>query len=440
MSATITLKSRLEEATKYIKDNFDPTVKGNYSHFYTGRTLPWDDEYSPNISTSSEKELYDSKFQRIYLKQIKTEDTILAIKRFDWKKDTIYSRADFNVDFTDYRSWVHPESPFYIINSEGNVYKCISNNYNGDSTVEPIGKSAGYMYLGDGYVWKFMFDLSPNIKDKFLTKTWIPVPYKSENKSTSHLDTEANAIDGDISYIHVDNGGDNYETAPIIEIRGDGTGAVATAIMTGESIDYIQLSNNGTGYTYANIHIFGNGNNGSATAMISPKNGHGSDANYELGSFYVEITTELIGDEDGFAPISGTYRNIGIVKNTTNKTDIIKTEEKYNTLSILNISDCSGTYAPNEMIIGELSYAQGIVYYDPSGVDKNINVYMIEGNFIDGENIHGQSTGEVGIYNEVASTITDVDILSGDIIYKENIIFITRREIQIEKFVFTIEF
>ena len=65
---------------------------------------------------------------------------------------------------------------------------------------------------------------------------------------------------------------------------------------------------------------------------------------------------------------------------------------------------------------------------------------MIEGNFIDGEQLHGQESGEVGTYKKISSNITNVDILSGDILYKENIIFISRREIQIEKFVFTIEF
>jgi hypothetical protein len=65
---------------------------------------------------------------------------------------------------------------------------------------------------------------------------------------------------------------------------------------------------------------------------------------------------------------------------------------------------------------------------------------MIEGDFVDGERIHGQTTGEVGVYVESASNITNVNIKSGTLLYKENIIFITRREIQIEKFVFTIEF
>jgi hypothetical protein len=440
MSAIITLNSRLDNAKKYIEDIFNPSSSGNYTYFYTGKTIPWENEFSPDISTSSDKQIYESKFQRVFHKQLLIENTSLAVKRFNWKKNTVYSRADYNVDFTDYRTWIHPESPFYVINSEGNVYKCISNNYNSDSIIEPTGQNNSYIFLSDGYIWKFMYDLDAEFSAKFLTDTWLPVPYREDDKTFAQKEVENNAIAGEISYIHVENKGTNYTYAPTIEIRGDGENATAVAVMDGETIDYIQIANNGHGYTHAEVHIFGNGYDAKATAMISPPGGHGSNASYELGATYVEVYSELIGDEDGILPTNGTYRNIGLVLNTKTKDGNIITDEKYNTLSVINISDCSGTYLPNELLIGETSYTQGILYYDPSGTDKDILLYMVEGDFIDGENIHGQTTGEVGIYNENASTITDVDILSGDIIYKENIIFITRREIQTEKFIFVIEF
>jgi len=440
MSAIITLNSRLGNAKKYIEDNFNSSLNGIYSHFYTGRTLPWDNEYSPDVSTSAEKEVYLNLFQRIFLKQIKKEDTSLAIKKFIWKPNTIYTRVDYDINYTDYRNWIHPESPFYVINSEGNVYKCIENGYGADSTVEPTGQSMAYIFLGDGYMWKFMFDLKLEISNKFLTDTWLPVAYDDNNKSNSQLDVESNAVDGDIAFIRVDNGGDGYTSAPILEIRGDGTGATAVPIMIGESIDFIQVSNAGSGYTHAEVHIFGNGNDAKLTAMIAPPGGHGSNASYELGSFYVEIMSEIIGNEGGIAPITGTYRNVGVVRNTLDKSGSVITDEKYNTLSIINIINSSGTYLTSELVIGEQSYAQGIIYFDPSGTDKDVQMYMIEGDFINGERIHGQESGEVGEFNESASTITNVDIWSGELLYKENIIFISRREIQIEKFVFTIEF
>jgi hypothetical protein len=440
MSATITLNTRLEEAEEYINKNFNPHDEGNHCYFYTGKISPWDDEYSPDISTSSYKEIYDTKFQKIFLKKLTIDNTSLCIKRFNWETNTKYTRADYNVEYTDYRHWIHPESPFYVLNSEGNVYKCISNNNGTDSTEEPLGQSLTYIVMGDGYVWKFMFALNTNMEDTFLTDNWIPVPYRASDKDFTQNNVESNAVIGDIPYIHLDNAGDGYTSAPIIEIRGDGSGATASAVMNGESIDSIQISNAGTGYTYADVYIFGNGYDAKATAMIAPHNGHGSDAKYELGAFYVEVNTEIVGDEDGFAPITGSYRQIGITRNILLNDTTPITDDKLNTLSVINISDCSGTYLSTELVIGETSYAQGIVYFDPGGVDKDITMIMVQGDFIDGETLHGQDTGESGTYNEALSTITDVDLFSGDLLYKENIIFVTRREIQIENFTFTIEF
>lgn len=440
MSATTTLTSRISNAKEYININFDPTEDSNYCFFYNGRSLPWDDEYSPDIADSSFYQLREHKLQRIFMKQVTTDECSLAIRRFNWKKWTVYTRADYNVEYTDYRNWVAPEQPFYVMNSEGNVYKCISNNSGAESTVEPTGQSVDYIFLGDGYVWKFMLSLTTAISDLFLTDTWIPIPYEDSKKEFVQTQVEDAAVEGDIIHIQLDDGGDDYTTTPTIVISGDGTGAEAVAIMEGESIDYIQVSNRGSGYTVANVLIYGNGEGASATAMISPPGGHGSDASLELGAFYVVNSVEIIGDEDTIAPIIGTYRNVGLIKNPLYVNALPITSEKVNTLSDINIINCSGTYLAGELVIGQDSRAQGRVYYDPSGETKTVQMYMMLDEFIDGEDIHGQETGIVGEYNASGSVYTDVDIWSGEIIYLENIIFITRREIQIERFVFAVEF
>lgn len=438
MSAIISYKSEVDNAINYIEDYFNDPDK--YACFYIGRPFPWNDEYSPDVSVNDNKSITNHKINRIFSKKLKKEDCILAIKRFDWKSGTIYTRADHNKDYTDYRTWVSPESPFYCMNSEGNIYKCIANNNDNPSTYEPLGQSTTYITTGDGYIWKFMFDLKTEIKDKFLSDLWIPVPYEESQKSFAQKNVENNAIPGDIPYIHVINGGTGYTSPPLIQLRGNGTGLVASAIMESESIKSISISNMGAGYDIAGIKIYGTGTGAELEPMISPTGGHGSNAKYELGAFYVIVSAEIIGDEDGIAPITGTYRNIGIVVNTKKRNGDLIIDDKYSFLSSINISNCSGTFLYNETIIGETSKTEAKVYYDPGGVNKNIQIYSLFGNLIDGEYIHGQETGEVGIYNEGSSNIVDIDILSGNIIYKENIIFITRRNQQTEKFIFSIEF
>ena len=438
MSATITKINRIEAAKDYITKNFID----NTSHFYTGRNIPYTDEYSPDISVSSDLQITDALRQRIFLKIIEENDTNLAIKRFDWEGGKIYHAADYSDNYDDYRNWDHPESPFYIY-SLGNIYKCIYNNNNNPSTMRPLGESLGYITPGDGYIWKFMLNLSSTISDKFLTDTWVPIPFRTAEKSLDHTSVEGAAVIGDIVAITITAGGDKYTSTPTIVIKGNGTGCVANAIMNGEALESIIVSSAGSGYDYAEVCIYGDGNNAEAIAQISPSGGHGSDAAMELGAYYVIVSKNIIGSEDGVAPVLGTYRNIGIVRNTKDTNGFIITKlitEKFNTFSNIVINNCSGTYTVAEKIIGEDSLAEGYVYIDPGGPAKTVVIYIVEGTFIDGERIYGQESGIVGEYVLLGSNYTNVDILSGDILYKENIQFIARRLIQTEKFVFTIEF
>lgn len=67
--------------------------------------------------------------------------------------------------------------PMYVMTSERNVYKCLSNNNSIPSTVEPCGdytSSNGNIATSDGYIWKYMFNVKPS--NRFLTDEWIPVP------------------------------------------------------------------------------------------------------------------------------------------------------------------------------------------------------------------------------------------------------------------------
>lgn len=439
MSAIITKKVRIETAKEHISRYFTSSA-GNTSYFFTGKNIPWSDESSPDVCAASDKQWDDVLRQRIFFKRIEESDTNLAIKRFDWEINKIYHGAEYNDDYCDYRNWNTAYEPFYVHNSEGNIYKCISNNNDTPSTVEPTGTSLGYINLGDGYIWKFMLSLSTVIEDKFLCDNWIPIPYRVAEKTTDQINVEGAAVIGDIVSISVSNPGENYSVTPTIQIRGNGSGCVASAVMDGETIKSIIVSNPGSGYDFASVHIFGNGNGAEGVALISPRGGHGSDSVDELGAYYVIVSKKIIGNEGGIAPVTGTYRNAGIVKNTLNKSAAIITTERFNTFSDININNCSGSFNTAERVIGEDSLAEGYVYTDPGGVSKIVTMYMIEGTFIDGEDIYGQDSGIFGEYVDTGSTYTDVDIWSGDLLYFENNMFITRRLIQTEQFVMSIEF
>ena len=64
---------------------------------------------------------------------------------------------------------------FYVTNSEGNVYKCISNGAGGRSIDEIVGVSTESLRYRNDYVWKYMFTIPVTSAKEFITATEIPV-------------------------------------------------------------------------------------------------------------------------------------------------------------------------------------------------------------------------------------------------------------------------
>jgi hypothetical protein len=77
-----------------------------------------------------------------------------------------------------------------------------------------------------------------------------------------------------VSSIEIINPGYGYTSTPTVTISGDGTGAIAEAIIEGGAITQIRMVNRGTDYTRATVSITGGGGfSGSATAVIDSKIG-----------------------------------------------------------------------------------------------------------------------------------------------------------------------
>lgn len=132
------------------------------------------------------------------------------------------------------------DSKFYVINDELNIYKCLDNNGNAPSTVQPVDVIVEPFFTGDGYKWKFIGSVAPTLKNKFLTSTDIPVTSSLTNSFYSN---------GEIKNIIIARSGDNYTTASII-VDGDGYLAADPFYIVSTTI-----KNSGSGYTTANIVI-----------------------------------------------------------------------------------------------------------------------------------------------------------------------------------------
>ena len=78
-----------------------------------------------------------------------------------------------------------------------------------------------------------------------------------------------------ISEIQVTNAGTGYTTAPTVTITGDGTGAVANAVIVNGRIQNIEITNRGINYTRAIVTISGgDGYGASATAVLDGRFGY----------------------------------------------------------------------------------------------------------------------------------------------------------------------
>jgi hypothetical protein len=105
----------------------------------------------------------------VYGKLISSSDLQPVVNNNTWTSNTVYAQWDPT------NSNIFQE-PFYVLTSSQNVYKCIFNNYNAPSTVEPtVVINQGTFQTSDGYIWKFMYNISGINNALFLTQNYVPV-------------------------------------------------------------------------------------------------------------------------------------------------------------------------------------------------------------------------------------------------------------------------
>ena len=120
--------------------------------------------------------------------------------------------------------------------------------------------------------------------------------------------------------------GYNFSIIPSIVISGDGSGARAEAKMNNNFIEYVDMTNSGLGYTFSTARSFG----GSITpsgdvfdVVLSPPNGHGFDAIYELGSSSLMISTDFDKDESDQIKTNSDFRQFSLISNPSIMGNII---------------------------------------------------------------------------------------------------------------------
>jgi|SRR6056300_505877 len=462
MPAIVTNKFRINNALQFY-ESFGEATPTTY-YLFVGRPQPFSTSTgggTDSVPASPIDNVVDEMMyyrDMIAAKKITASDVSYAVPRHDWVTGTVYDyyRGDYGATVNSATvttvaggtDMFATTTKMYVRSSAGNVYKCMSNNSGTASTVEPSGTSTSEFTTGDGYVWKYMYSLTATETSSFLTTDFMAV----------HTDStvSAAATDGSVLHYHIANGGAGYTngTYSTQTLRGDGTSATFTVTVSGGAVTAVVAVGAGTGYTFADCKIDSISGIGTpstsavVTPIIGPKGGHGKDAIEELGGFYVMTNSTLSGTAgSGDFVVDQDFRRIGVVRDPFDfGTTTICSADTRAALKSVTFSGSPGSFVNDEVITGGTSGAKGLVVdFDSTtkvlkyiqtqwtGVDANGD----ETNFAAAETITGAggATGTVSTVNN-----PEIDYYSGDTIYAENRVPITRASDQTENIKLIIEF
>jgi hypothetical protein len=414
MPAIITSKFRYQNARNLITDINDSS-QSYYLFVSRAQTWPTSDTLIPTPADRLVDE-HDAWSNAVALKRIPSSQVSHSAPRYNWISGTTYSEYD------DLDSALSTKQ-YYVVTDELNVYKCIQAGA-GASVIKPTSTSTAISTtaLGDGYRWKFMFNIAGNDVNKFLTNTFIPVKKLTSDDGSIQWNVQSAAINGAIHRIRLTSAGAGYASAPTVTIDGDGTGATAEAIISGGVVTGINMLTYGTGYSKAVVTLSGGNPSTAATArpVVSPHGGHGSDPITELGGFYVMIQVLLEGaDGSGDFVIDNDYRQLGIVRNPYDYgTTTIATSTTKSALTVLNHGTTSGgSFSRDSEVVGGTSGAKGYIVSVGTGIVK---IYQN-----DSTGYKAFTTGELITSGATSATLNTIDNpeikkYSGEVLYIEN--------------------
>ena len=440
-----------------------------------GRTENLGTDSTPITPADSVQQEYDTFDDLLAVKRITSSDVSFAAPRINWTSGTVYDyyRHDYGNRITGGTSIQSANSGatnlydanFYVMNSNFQVYKCLDNNNNGQSTIEPTGENTLILETSDNYKWKYMFTLSASAQANFLSTDFMGV---SSNSTVSNA-----AVDGAINIVKIKTagtGGTNG-TYTNIPMRGDGSNGQVSITIASGSVTAVSVTNAGTGYSYANIRVadINVAGGGSLTGaeldcIIEPKGGHGFDPFEELGAFFVILNTSFEGAEtanSGDFTTTNDFRRVALIRDPKSAGSAATVTTLRATRAV-RFSGTPGTFQVDEKITQTNTGAVGkVVQYDAAnkilfytqtkyqdeGVDTNGNKVLFSGTDV----ITGATSNATGTPSGVTETVNNVSLVSGhslpevdedsgDVMYIENRAPVARSADQTENVKLIIEF
>lgn len=178
------------------------------------------------------------------------------------------------------------------------------------------------------------------------------------------------ATPGTIDSISIISAGSGYTVAPSVSIVGDGVDATAVAHIVDGALSYIEVTNPGINYTYANVTLTGAGTGAYASANVSPVFGHGRDAVKELYASNLMFYGNMAGTSVAGFDITNDYQQFGLIKNVRSTTfDMSLLDQTTKNRYLLNTPPESDL---TDLVPGTTIVTDGVKRFDVISVTYNL--------------------------------------------------------------------
>ena len=438
--------------------NFESFLTGNFAQMYItiGRGRQWPNSDTIVTPVDTANTFYDFWNNLIGIKKITASDMNLVIPRVDWAASTKYIEytQDTQLFIKGNTSNIAYDNKFYVRNTKDQIFKCLSNNANANSTIMPEIAIDGqlpenaFIDTSDGYKWKYMYTIPAGLKEKFFTTQFMPV--------TSEPIVTNNAVDGRLDILKIITAGAgfnanaNSNSLAIFTITGDGSNANITAKITtttanGGNIVNYNIISGGNNYTRATITIVDalkipGTANGNVIAVIGPPGGHGSDIAQELGASALMVSVGVESDENGVIPVSVTgnegFRQIGLLKNPLlAAASNVATGTVYRATTKYRLTEPNKDYVHQETVTTS-TLSASVEFYDAANNEVYVN--NIAGTVTPPQTLIGETSGAIATIVSIEES--DLKKYSGDLLYIENTAEITRDPTETQQIKLTLRF
>ena len=403
MAAIITDQLRILNAK-----NFVAGVASTANSYYSFIGLPNATDYESDWETSppspvdnfnQEDNYWDT---MVSLKKISKSDVRQVVPKATWTSGITYDMYRNDISTSDVAKPSDAvnlySANYYVLNKDYRVYICLQNGTSPDnpsgrpSLDEPTftdlePREAGTS--GDGYIWKFLYTISPSDIVKFDSTNYLPVPQDWATNTTDASVRNNASTSGQLKIVTIKNRGAGVGTAnktyTQVPIKGDGSGAEATVTVNNDAkVESVTISNGGSGYTFGTLDLSAKGVEGTTApifdVIIPPQGGHGADIYRELGAYNVLLYSRIENDTDNPDFVTGNQiARVGVVENpkaygSTSNLSADKASAVY-ALKLAGTGYSSVVYNPDDQItqtigVGSTAFGRVVAYDQNTGVLK----------------------------------------------------------------------